>query len=256
VLSMFRPIMSSMRQYEPPVRGYAVTHPRGDVEMPSQPGWQQLVYAVSGGLVARTTSDSWTLPPHRALCIGDETRIRIWTTRPTAVRVLYFDAGLGALEAAVRIVSVPPLARELILRAVDTSPLNLDDANTAALYRLLVDEVDKLPSVPLQLSLPADERLVELTDRILGSPAEPLTHQLAQVAASRRNCERLIRRETGLTLASWQRRARVLAAIELLIEGASVTRTAVSVGYSTPSAFVVAFRAETGCTPTAFLAQP
>ncbi len=248
--------MLIMRQHEPLVRGYAVTHPRGDVEMPKQPGWQQLVYAVSGGLVARTASDSWTLPPQRALCIGDETRIRIWTTRPTAVRVLYFDSGLGALESAVRIVSVPPLARELILRAVDTSPLNLDDDHTAALYRLLVDEVAQLPSMPLQLPLPTDKRLVQLTDRILSSPADPLSQHIDHVAASRRNCERLIRRETRLTLAGWQRRARILTAIELLIEGANVTRTAVSVGYSTPSAFVVAFRAEMGCTPTAFLAQP
>jgi len=257
VLSMDRPIMSRMRQThrdDPPVRGYAVTHPRGRVAMPTQPGWQQVVYAVSGVVVARTGGEQWTLPPHRALCIGDSRRIELRTRQPTAIRTLYLRADLGALPSEVRVVDVPPLARELLLRAVTTSPLDLHDERAAALYLLLVAELTEQRTVPLHLPLPTERRARALAERILEEPRATLDEVVATVPAARRTCERLLRDETGLTLAGWQRRARMLRAIELLGRGASVTTASAEVGYATPSAFVVAFRSETGRTPNEFMA--
>ncbi len=224
--------------------------------MPTQPGWQQVLYAVSGVIVARSDHNSWTLPPHRALCIGDDRRVRIFTKRPTGVRVLYFDPSLKALQPTVRVVSVQPLTRELLLRAVDVSPLDLTNEHEAALYRLVVDEITISTTVPLQLPLPSDSRLRELAERILAAPADSLDSHISHIPAARRTCERLMKAQTGLTLGEWQRRARVLAAIELLAQDATVTATALAVGYSTPSSFVVAFRSETGTTPTKFLHQP
>jgi AraC-like DNA-binding protein len=246
--------MSMMRRADPPIRGYAVTHPRGAVTMPTQAGWQQVVYAVSGVVVARTHDEQWTLPPHRALCIGEDRRIELRTRQRTAIRTLYLHRDLEALAPTVRVVDVPPLARELLLRAVETSPLELDDERSAALYRLLVAELTGQRTVPLRLPLPTDPRARQLAEDILAAPHLRLDEVLAGVPAARRTCERLVRRDTGLTLAGWQRRARVLHAIELLALGASVTRAAAEVGYSTPSAFVVAFRSETGSTPTQLLA--
>lgn len=245
--------MSSMRQTDPLVRGYAVTHPPGIVTMPTQPGWQQVIYALSGVVRAATENDAWTLPPHRALCIGDDRRIELSTPRRTAIRTLYVHRSLDALAPVVRIVTVSPLARELLLRAVETAPLDLRDERSAALCRLLFAELADLSTVPLHLPLPLDTRAKTLADAIVECPSRTLEELLLDVPAARRTCERLFRNETGMTLAGWQRRARVLAAIDLLERGATVTTAATTVGYSTPSSFVVAFRSETGDTPTAFL---
>jgi AraC-like DNA-binding protein len=252
-------MMSMMRQEdaihsEPPVRGYAVTHPPGVVTMPTQPGWQQVVYALSGVVRAIGDREAWTLPPHRALCIGDDRRIELSTPRRTAIRTLYVHRSLEALAPTVRIVTVPPLARELLLRAVETAPLDLGDERSAALCRLLFAELDELSTVPLHLPLPTDGRARLLADAIVDSPSASLADLLGDVPAARRTCERLFLDETGLTLAGWQRRSRVLEAIELLERGSTVTTAAATVGYATPSSFVVAFRSETGATPTAFLA--
>jgi len=124
----------------------------------------------------------------------------------------------------------------------------------AALYLLLVAELTEQRTVPLHLPLPTEPRARALAERILEQPRATLDEVVATVPAARRTCERLLRDETGLTLAGWQRRARMLRAIELLGRGASVTTASAEVGYATPSAFVVAFRSETGCTPTEFMA--
>ena len=251
-------MMSMMRQPRsgstaPLVRGYAVTHPPGVVAMPMQPGWQQVVYARSGVVRASTERDTWTLPPHRALCIGDDRRIELSTPRRTAVRTLYVHHSVGALTPTVRIVTVPPLARELLLRAVETAPLDLRNERSAALCTVLFAELGDLSTVPLHLPLPTDGRARILADAIASAPAATLAELIRGVPAARRTCERLFLDETGLTLAGWQRRARILASIELLEHGSSVTTASATVGYSTPSSFVVAFRSETGTTPTAFL---
>lgn len=52
-----------------------------------------------------------------------------------------------------------------------------------------------------------------------------------------------------MTLGQWHRRARVLHAVALLADGASVTYVSSEFGYSSPSAFVAAFRSELHTTP-------
>ena len=256
MLSIVRPMMFTMRRSVPLVRGYSVTHPEGVVAMPTQPGWQQVIYAMSGVVRAVAEREMWTLPPHRALCIGDDRRIELSTPRRTAIRTLYIHRELHALDPVVRIVSVPPLARELLLRAIQNAPLDLADERSRALCHLLFSELTDLATVPLHLPLPKDNRARQLADEILARPANTLDLLLGDIPAARRTCERLFKTETGLTLAGWQRRARVLAAIELLGHGATVTTAAAEVGYATPSSFVVAFKSETGQTPTAFAGAP
>lgn len=59
--------------------------------------------------------------------------------------------------------------------------------------------------------------------------------------------------ELGMSLRSWRRRARLFRAVELLSGGLDVTREAMELGYGSTSAFVCAFRTETGCSPRAYM---
>ena len=56
-----------------------------------------------------------------------------------------------------------------------------------------------------------------------------------------------------MTFGQWRQRLRVLAAIELLSTGSSVTRAALQVGYHSPSAFVAAFRRALGTAPAEYM---
>lgn len=243
-----------MRHAEPLVRGYAVTHPAGEVRLPTQRGWTPVVYAVSGVLRAVTPGRSWIVPPHRALYVGDDVGIQVRTGRPTAVRCLYFDDSLAGVESGIRVLNVPPLLRELLLDAVRRSPLDVDDTVDAATVTLVLDLLNRQPGAPLELPMPRDDRARSLADAIVVDPALSIAAATHSGLASRRTFERLFRAETGMSLAGWQRRVRMLAAVGLLADGASVTAAATGVGYSTPSAFAAAFRSEMGAPPSAFLA--
>jgi AraC-like DNA-binding protein len=146
-----------------------------------------------------------------------------------------------------------PFTRELLLHTVDACPLGSDSPVDAALVTLLVDQIAAQPSAPLQLPLPGDDRARQVAEIVLADPAITIDAAASGVGASRRTLERLFRSETQMTLGGWQRRARVLAAIELMADNPSVTRTAALVGYATPSSFVAAFKSELGVPPRVFM---
>ncbi|MFP4513915.1 MAG: helix-turn-helix domain-containing protein, partial [Acidimicrobiales bacterium] len=125
-------------------------------------------------------------------------------------------------------------------------------AGDQALLTVLLDQLDGLPSAPLQLPTPVDPRARDVATALLDDPAVSLGHVARSVGSSRRTLERRFRAETAMTLAAWRRRARLLRALELLADGTSVTTTAMTVGYATPSSFVASFKAELGTTPGTF----
>ena len=66
-----------------------------------------------------------------------------------------------------------------------------------------------------------------------------------------RTLERCFRAETGMAIGEWRRRVRLFHALRLLEAGARVTDVAYDIGYTTPSAFAVAFRRQFGASPRA-----
>jgi AraC-like DNA-binding protein len=172
---------------------------------------------------------------------------------PVAVRTLYFDSGLAVLPADVRAVNVSEWARALVLHTVRRCPLDLADPVHAALLTVLVDGLRTLPTEPLRLPWPSDPRAVAAAEAVLADATADLGAVAGAVGVGRRTLERLFAAETGLGLGAWRRRAHVLASLDLLASGSSVTAASTAAGYTTPSAFVVAFKAELGRTPRQFL---
>jgi len=58
--------------------------------------------------------------------------------------------------------------------------------------------------------------------------------------------------ETGMSVATWLKQARLVEALSRLAEGASVTTVAFEVGYESSSAFGAMFRRTFGCSPTRY----
>ena len=72
------------------------------------------------------------------------------------------------------------------------------------------------------------------------------------VGASERTLQRAFQSGTGLGFQEWRTRARITAALRLLLTDTPVTTIASSVGYASTSAFCAAFRRAMGAPPTAF----
>ncbi len=238
---------------EPPVRGYAVTHPHGPVVLPTTEGWDRLIYAASGVMTVHTGDGVWVVPPDRAVWLPSGVDHRIEMAGRTAIRTLYFAAGLVPLPRRCRAVGVPPLLRELILHTLRISPLDLTQPAQERLVGVLLDQLadTSAGAAPLQLPLPADPRARRCADSLLSDPADGAdVGTLARRAgAGRRTLERLFLAETGLSVGRWRERVRLVSALRLLAAGEPVTRVAHAVGYATPSAFGAMFVRETGTSP-------
>lgn len=242
---------------EPAVRGLAITYPSGTVVLPTERGWDHLVYAAAGVMSVETTVGTWVIPPHRAVWAPDSTPFRIRMHGRVSVRTLYLRADLSVLAPILHVVNVPPLVRELILTAVREAPLYVEQEAHRRLMGVLADRVAGLPQAPLELPLPVNPRARAFADFLLANPDVPIATIATRCGASRRTLERLFADQTNMTIGAWRRRARFVEALRLLADGESVTAVAHRVGYATPSAFTYAFRLELGSPPgTYFRSAP
>ena len=169
-----------------------------------------------------------------------------------AARFLYLTPELAApLPAVPQVLEVAPLLRELILHVLTIRTLRAAEPAHARMAAFVVDLLRAARPVDLALPLPRDRRARALAERLQATPAE--TASLGELArgagASLRTLQRLFPAETGLTLEAWRQKARLIAAVASLSNGAAVTTTALDCGYDSPSAFITAFKRQFGVTP-------
>jgi AraC-like DNA-binding protein len=149
-------------------------------------------------------------------------------------------------------VNVTPLLRELIVACVQLGALSSRKPAHRRLAGVILDQLNILPTVPLQLPHPSDPRAIRMTKVLEQTPGSSLSAAARRCGASLRTLERLFREETGLPIGAWFRRLRLRLALERLAGGAGVAETATACGYGGPSAFVSMFRRELGATPGRF----
>ena len=214
----------------------------------------QLVYAVSGTMLVEAQAGLWVTPPQRAVWVPPRVRHRITMDTDVAMRTLYVDplAGL-ALGARCGVSEVTPLLRELIVALTDLGRQR-NEARRAALERLILDELGRIPAAPLHLPDGRDPRLRRITARLQNDPADarPLAAWGKIAGASESTLVRLFRSECGMSFGDWKRQARLLYALKRLARGDPVTTVALDAGYSSPSAFTYMFRRVLGSAPSMY----
>jgi len=254
--------MSQMRQagtgLELLVRTLAAGYSSGTVLDPHIHGWAQLVYASAGVMTVQTATGTWVVPSHRAVWIPAGIEHSIAMSGRVAMRSIYIEPTLSeTLPQKCFVVAVTSLLRELILHTVSKGMLRADDPEQYRLAAFLLDQLHELPTVPLELPVPRDQRALRVALRLRTNPGDAASvDELGRDAgASRRTLERLFQQETGMSFGRWRQQARLLEAMRLLAQGESVTTTALAVGYDTPSAFIAAFSTALGTTPGRYYRQ-
>jgi AraC-like DNA-binding protein len=240
------------------IRSFGVTFSPGQVVLPRPEQWHQLVYATRGVMTVRTDECAWVVPPHRAVWIPAKMRCRVEMTGVVAMRTIYVRTKSRGISRACSVVNVTPLLRELIVRTVRLSVLDLRIPEQRRLIGVILDELRGLQSVPLQLPVPQDPRAARfaaLAGRHLGCTRSPESTEkmLRECGASRRTMERLFQRETGISLGQWLRRQKVLDGLRRLAAGGTVNNVALELGYNGASAFIAMFRRELGQTPARYV---
>ncbi|MGW5689708.1 AraC family transcriptional regulator [Streptomyces asiaticus] len=213
----------------------------------------QLAWTPRGVLGVAVDATYWVLPPTRALWLPAGVVHRTGATREAVLRSLYFEPDRCSLDwPEPTPVGVDGLLAHLVhyLYRQDLA----DDVRLRA-EAVVLDLLCPLPTMPIDVPHPADERVCAVADALLADPADPrsLEAHARAVGVSRRTLTRLSVRDTGMSFERWRTHVRLRAALPLLAEGRTVSRTAHTVGYATPSAFLAAFRRTVGTSPRRYL---
>jgi len=211
----------------------------------------QLAWAASGVLTVLTSAATWVLPPTRALWIPVGLPHETASDGHATMRSLYIKRELSPVSwAEPTPVAASPLLAELIGYLSGT----LEADQRAHAEVLLADLLRPMPMTTIQVRLPVSNPARQLAQALRADPADRRTLREwgRQVAASDRTLARAFAAETGVPFGRWRTLLRLQAALPMLARGEPVSRVAGRVGYDTTSAFVAAFRRETGQTPGSF----
>jgi AraC-like DNA-binding protein len=241
-----------------PIRSHAVRYPSGYALPKHAHDWHQLIYGSFGVMTVNTTRGTWVIPPHRAVWVPAGVEHWIELSGSVLMQSIYVSADVsGSLPRDCCAVNVSPLLRELMVHIAAPEMQTRSEAARGRLLGVLLDQLEALPTIPLQLPLPRDPRALRVAQWIRGHADEPaLLKQVARRSgASVRTVERLFLVETGMTFGKWRQQLRLLNALRELAKGRSVTEVALDVGYDSPSAFIAMFRGALGTTPTKYFAD-
>jgi len=213
--------------------------------------WHELLWGTRGTLTAETGDGFFAVAARQGLWIPARVVHRVTAASGTTFFCSYLRPDLGANLDRTTITDISPLLAELLTelhRAV------LDPAARDNAERLVPALLSPVLDPSLNVSLPQDDRARRVARALLADPAD--SRSLADwgrfAGASERHLSRIFHAETGRSFADWRTDARMRTAVELLVAGLPVGTVGRRVGYSTPSAFVHAFRLRIGRTPGAF----
>ena len=245
-----------LTEYDPKGRTAVATlayeYPKGYQVPEHAHGSDQLIYAIRGLMQVSSGSGTWVIPPHFALWISARKHHRLSMSSEVSMRTLYLRPGLvSRFENLCCVLHVTSLLREVILEIVASGKLRSNNDYERALCNVLTHCLHKASPLPTMVTMPIDRRAIKVAQAVLAQPGAPrkLVSLCAQAGASVRTIQRLFKNEAGIDFETWRRQVRLMKAIELLISGNSVKKTAFEVGYQQPSAFVELFRSVFGATP-------
>jgi AraC-like DNA-binding protein len=218
----------------------------------------QLLAVTSGSIAVMAEGATFVAPPERGVWVPANTLHETRHLASTSLRTLYIDrAASSALPDRTTVVQISALMREL-LTAVVARPRNYEEQGPdGRLIDVLLDQIAASRALPLNLPIPSSAPLRALAMRILERPTEQHDMQMlsASLRMSTRTLQRQFKSETGLSLRSFRRQAKLLKALELLSARTPVSRISDMLGFGEPSAFISMFRAAYGVTPGRYLSQ-
>jgi AraC-like DNA-binding protein/quercetin dioxygenase-like cupin family protein len=242
-LSPGRPVVARQEALE---RGYAVaphSHPRA-----------QLAMSYNGVMRMQAGEDVWIIPHKHAIWIPSDVMHQLSSPSSVLTHHLYVAppyVNRVGLPQEVTVLRTSPLLRGVVERMVDGS---LSKPEMRRLAWVALDEIGRLKPAAMHLPGGRDPRLIKAMGIFLRHPEERrgLAEIAHEVGTSERTLARLFVTETGKTFRDWRARRRILFALERLEQGDSSTKLAAQLGYSSPSAFIAAFKRDLGAPPSAF----
>lgn len=218
----------------------------------------QALFCFDGLMRVEAGEDRWFIPDRFGIWIPPGTVPHVDIIEPLEFQSVLLNprfSGRIAMPQHPVVLRASPLMRGIARRLMTSDQLTRPEQRRLGWVAL--DEIARLDRPDMHLPGSRNPRLARVMDHLLTHPRD--AGSLAQIAAlagvSERTLSRLFPSETGMTWRDWRDRMRFVLAIEGLQMGRRSTDLANTLGYSSPSAFIAAFRRHSGLTPTEWRQQ-
>ncbi|MCB5188693.1 helix-turn-helix transcriptional regulator [Methylobacillus caricis] len=218
----------------------------------------QLMFVTKGSMRVETEDGSWITPPGRACWIPGAARHSVTYIQAAEMKtVLISPELLEPLPKKCCVIKLSPLLRELVLQAVEIDWDYSLDGYEFRLMRVLIDQISMAKEAPLFLPEGKDQRLRKVTLALHTNPGDERNiEDWAYIAgASPRTLARLFQKETGMTFSAWRQQLCLIRAVEMLIEGHSITNISIALGYGSTAGFTSMFSRLMGESPSNYLTR-
>ena len=198
----------------------------------------QLMFAISGLMIADTGNATWTVPAGHGLIIPPLVPHQTQMIGEVALRSLYISTKFAEDVAAqtCRVVSISPLLAALIERQCALENKSPSEPLAHHLSALILLELGEAPISPLALPYPNHSGLRGICEALRTEPSliKTIDQWAGEVGMSRRAFTRVFRQQTGLSFDRWRQRLRCQIAMQEIARDQPIEKVATKVGYSSP----------------------
>ncbi|WP_419709709.1 AraC family transcriptional regulator [Pseudomonas sp. NFX224] len=218
--------------------------------------WNQLTYATEGVLSVMIGRECYVIAPGQALWIPKGCVHTTGSALGATLSSLYVDETTNT-PAEIKAFMVSNLLRALIME-VATFDEATERSYSELVTELITKQLDRMTPIQTALPWPSKGVTLEICEALYNDPSlDRSADSWAQhFKMSKRTLSRHFERETGLSMRTWSQKIRSLKALEFLADGNTITQVALSLGYSSASAFTFMFRSEFGMCPSIYLKRP
>jgi len=216
----------------------------------------QVIYIKKGVLAAINHLGRFFIPTHQAIIIPANTDYELLAKTEVELSILLLEEEQAKpLTKSTGVVACNVFLQTLFNEAEKITSEYQWQGPEGRLFRLIRDHIAAATALDTFLPFPTDERLLNITDKLLKHPAlkSDLVSWGKFVNASSRTLSRRFKQETGITYSEWRQRLNIQIAIKHLSTGDSINSIAALLGYESSSAFIYMFKKQMGISPKQFL---
>lgn len=215
----------------------------------------QLYWVTRGMVMVEAEHLKWALTPGAVGWFPPDTPHSAWMPVDAQGAALHLKAPCCDLLPSSPCIRAASQFLLLLLQKIADQAASHDNAERLQrLLLVMVDEIQLADAAMSHIVMPEDARAKRVAQAVLANVGDQRAQvELAnQAGLSVRTLSRLFIQQTGLTFSQWRQKAKVIAALEHLQRGESVSQVALLSGYENVSAFIAVFRRFMGMTPGHF----
>ena len=219
----------------------------------------QIILVQRGALSCEVEGGMWIVPPRSAIWIpgGARHALKLATGALEGYNAFVSPESSNGLPATCCTISVTPLLREVLTRAVKLPLFYEENGPNDRLIGVLLDELAVARIEHLHLPMPKDSRLRRIAKAMIDAPGErgTLAVWASRVGMSERTLERLAQSETSMSFGRWRQQIALVTAVKRMAGGSSIQAVAADLGYASVPSFVTMFKKALGTSPGRYMME-